>query len=86
MVGTVSLWQTLELLWQIKKGGFSGTIYFDTFPDRLDPERECAANVAMMRRLERILDRIPAAELNQAQMQQDAVAAARIFQDAALQA
>ena len=86
MVGTVSLWQTLELLWQIKKGGFSGTIYFDTFPDRLDPARECAANVAMMRRLERILDRIPAAELTQAQKQQDAVAAARIFQDAALQA
>ncbi len=86
MVGTVSLWQTLELLWQIKQGGFAGTIYFDTFPDRLDPARECAANVAMMRRLERILDRIPVAELKQAQAAQDAVTASRIFQDAALQA
>jgi xylose isomerase len=86
MVGTVSLWHTLDLLWQIRQGGFAGTIYFDTFPDRLDPARECAANVAMMRRLERILDRIPAAELKQAQAQQDAVTASRIFQDAALQA
>jgi sugar phosphate isomerase/epimerase len=84
MVGTVTLWQTVELLWTLKQGGFKGTIYFDTFPDRLDPAAECAANVAMMERLSSLVDRVSAEDVKRAQAAQDAVAASKIFHDAIL--
>ncbi len=48
MVGSVHTIQTIELLRQLRRDGFAGTIYFDTFPDggNLDPVAECAANIA----------------------------------------
>lgn len=84
MVGTVTLWQTVELLWTLKQGGFNGTIYFDTFPDRLDPVAECAANVAMMERLSALVDRVNVEDVKQAQAAQNAVEASRLFHDAVL--
>jgi sugar phosphate isomerase/epimerase len=81
MVGTVSLWQTLELLWELRKADFKGTIYFDTFPDRMDPAVECAANVAMIRKLQFALEKMPLAELKKAQSAQNAVLATRLFHD-----
>jgi xylose isomerase len=81
MVGTVSLWQTLELLWELRKANFIGTIYFDTFPDRMDPAAECAANVAMVRKLQAALEKMPIAKLKEAQNAQDAVSATRLFHD-----
>ena len=59
---------------------FLGTIYFDTFPDRVDPARECAANVKTVQRMLRLLDRVPLKELRQAQAGQDAVTALHIMQ------
>jgi xylose isomerase len=82
MVGSITLWQTIELLWTLKQGGFRGTIYFDTFPDRMDPAAECAANVATMQRLEALVDNLPAKALADAQLRQDAIAANQILQDA----
>lgn len=80
MVGSVHPWHTLELLAELRNGGFLGTIYFDTFPDRVDPARECAANVKTVQRMLRLLDRVPLKELRQAQAGQDAVTALRIMQ------
>lgn len=53
MVGAVHEQATLELLRQVKRGGFDGAIYFDTFPDAsgLDPVAECAANIRTVRRM-----------------------------------
>lgn len=80
MVGSVHPWHTLELLAELRNGGFLGTIYFDTFPDRVDPARECAANVKTVQRMLRLLDRVPLKELRQAQAGQDAVTALQIMQ------
>jgi sugar phosphate isomerase/epimerase len=84
MVGTVTLWQTVELLWTLKQSGFMGTIYFDTFPDRIDQAAECAANVAMMQRLSSLVDRVSAEDVKRAQAAQNAVEASRIFHEAVL--
>lgn len=84
MVGTVTLWQTVELLWTLKQGGFTGTIYFDTFPDRLTPAAECARNVETMQRLSALLDRVPVVAIREAQKQQNAVEATRLFHEAVL--
>lgn len=80
MVGSVHPWHTLELLAELRSGGFSGTLYFDTFPDRVNPAAECAANVKTVQRMLRLLDRVPLDELRQAQEGQDAVAATRLMQ------
>jgi xylose isomerase len=79
MVGTVSLWQTLELLWELKKGAFKGTIYFDTFPDRMDPAVECAANAAMVQKLQAALEKMPLDQLKNAQNGQDAGMTTQLF-------
>ena len=81
MVGSVHPWQTLELLAEFRSGGFAGTYYFDTFPDRVDPARECAANVKTVQRMLRLLERLPMKELRQAQAAQDAVTATRLMQE-----
>jgi xylose isomerase len=82
MVGSVHQAQTLELLWTLRRGGFDGTIYFDTFPERLDPAAECAANIAEVERLEAILDRVDAEQLRAAQREQDALAATALIRAA----
>ncbi|UQN09117.1 sugar phosphate isomerase/epimerase family protein [Deinococcus sp. QL22] len=51
MVGTSSLITTLELLVLLERGGYPGTIYFDTFPVREDPVRECEWNIRVTQRL-----------------------------------
>ena len=79
MVGSVHPWHILELLLEMRRGGFAGTIYFDTFPDRVDPAAEAAANVAAIRRFERLLDRIPVEELDRIRAAQDAVAATKLI-------
>ncbi len=83
MVGSVHPWHILELLAEMRRGGFAGTIYFDTFPDRVDPAAEAAANVAAIRRFERMLDRLPMDELDRLRAAQDAVGATRLVQSVA---
>ena len=84
MVGAVHTVQTIELLRQLKRGGFQGPIYFDTFPDTagLDPVAECAANIATVETMLDVIDRLPEAELAAALARQDAVAAHRLVQAA----
>ena len=60
MVGAVHPIQTIELLRQMRKDGYAGAIYFDTFPDvtGLDPVRECEANIATVQRMLQVVDRL----------------------------
>ena len=53
MVASVHEQATMELLREVRRGGFDGAIYFDTFPDAsgLDPVAECAANIRTVRRM-----------------------------------
>ncbi|MCB1969515.1 MAG: hypothetical protein KDG54_03820 [Geminicoccaceae bacterium] len=62
MVASVHPQATLELLWQIRRDGYDGVIYFDTFPDAsgIDPVEECATNIETVERLIAMCDRIDA--------------------------
>ncbi len=85
MVGAVHPLQTLELLRQVRRDGYDGAIYFDTFPDAtgLDPVRECAANIATVSRMLEIVDGLDADNrLAEAIARQDAVSAQAIVQEA----
>ena len=85
LVGSVHLWQTLELLATLRQYDYQGTIYFDTFPIREDPAGESGANVARVRALEAILDRLDLALLAELQSRHDALAVQELLQFAALE-
>ncbi|MGQ0564644.1 MAG: sugar phosphate isomerase/epimerase family protein [Gemmobacter sp.] len=85
MVGSVNAMATLELLAEVKRGGFDGAIYFDTFPDAsgLDPVAECAANIRTVQRMLAAIDRLEADNrLAGAKARHDPVAAQEIAQQA----
>lgn len=85
MVGAVHLRSTLELLRQIRRDGYDGALYFDTFPDAsgLDPVAECEANIATVQRLLSVADRLDSDNrLGDALARQDAVASQRIVNEA----
>lgn len=83
MVGAVHAQKTVELLRQARRDGYRGAIFFDTFPDvtGLDPVRECEANIATVRRMMALADRLDADNrLGEAIARQDAVASQGIVQ------
>ncbi|KQT52434.1 MULTISPECIES: sugar phosphate isomerase/epimerase family protein [unclassified Aureimonas] len=85
MVGAVHLRSTLELLRQIRRDGYDGALYFDTFPDAsgLDPVAECETNIATVHRLLAIADRLDGDNrLGEAQGRQDGVASQSIVNEA----
>jgi xylose isomerase len=85
MVGSIHLWQTLELLWYLRRFDYRGTIYFDTFPERVDPIGECAANLRAIERFERTLDRFDVARIARLQAEHDALALSEVVRDAFLE-
>jgi len=84
MVGAVHPLQTIELLRQMRADGYGGAIYFDTFPDTtgLDPVHECEVNIATVRRMFAVMDRLDGDErLGKAIARQDAVSALAIVNE-----
>jgi L-rhamnose isomerase len=84
MVASVNTRATLEFLWQMKKDGYQGAYYFDTFPDAsgLDPVREAEINIATVKRLLGLCDQLDGNnELALAIQNQDAVASQKIVND-----
>lgn len=84
MVGAVHSLQTIELLRQVRRDGYTGAIYFDTFPDTtgLDPVAECETNIRTVKAMYRVADRLDADNrLSAALAAQDAVAGQAIVQE-----
>ncbi|HBO38248.1 MAG TPA: hypothetical protein DD638_06255 [Pasteurellaceae bacterium] len=81
MVASVNLRATLELIWRLRKEGFEGAYYFDTFPDAsgLDPVHECEVNIETVNRLIKLADQLnDIDELDKAIERQDAVTSQQI--------
>jgi len=51
MFGSVNLVRAFEFIYYLKKVEYSGTVYFDTFPVREDPIRECEMNIAVFNKM-----------------------------------
>lgn len=85
MVGAVHTVQTVELLYQLRRDGYQGAIYFDTFPDAggLDPVAECEGNIATVNAMLETVDRLASNNLfGSAIREQDAVTSQAIVQEA----
>lgn len=81
MVASIHPTQTLELLRVLRLADWSGTIYFDTFPNRVDPELECAINIATVRKLNAALDRMNDDQISNVTFRQDGAAAVALVRD-----
>lgn len=56
MIGSVHFMQTLEFIYYLKKYQYEGLIYFDTFPLREDPIKECEVNIEMYKYMYKLID------------------------------
>ena len=79
MVGSVNLVQTLEFIYYLKKYGYSGVIYFDTFPIRECPAAECETNIRLLQRYFSLIDSIGMAKIAEIIDKNDALAAQEIL-------
>jgi ribokinase len=50
MFGSVHPSMALEIMYQMRRTGFSGHFYFDTFPQRTDPVREAEYNIRQVKK------------------------------------
>ena len=70
---------------QVRRDGYDGALYFDTFPDLtgLDPVAECEVNIATVRRLLAVADGLNGDNrLGEAIARQDAVTSQSIVNEA----
>ncbi|MCC3747959.1 TIM barrel protein [Rouxiella badensis] len=84
MVASVNPKATLEFLWRMQRDGYQGAYYFDTFPDAsgLDPVREAEANIATVKRLLKLCEKLDDNQALRAAIgEQDAVASQLIIND-----
>lgn len=58
MIGSIHFMQTLEFIYYLKKYKYDGLIYFDTFPIREDPVKECETNIEMYDYMYTLIDSI----------------------------
>lgn len=73
--GSVHRQDALELLWVLAKGGYGGTLYFDTFPVREDPAAELSANIDALQRLVTDMNNLDRDALFEAASNHDAITA-----------
>lgn len=81
MIGSCSLMTMIECIYYLKKYGYDGMIYFDTFPIREDAAAECEQNIKMFRLLCDKIDKYGVDNITKVVHQNDAVAAMKMFTD-----
>lgn len=65
MVGSVTLVQTLEFIYYLKKYGYDGVVYFDTFPIRENDVEESKYNIKMFDKLCNCIDNYGIEKINE---------------------
>ncbi|KAL7527556.1 hypothetical protein ACHAWF_002227, partial [Thalassiosira exigua] len=82
MFGSVHPSMALEAMYQLRKVGFEGHLYFDTFPQRTDPVKEAEWNIRRAKELWRAAGRMDPEEVARAAREHDAVGALELVEDA----
>mmetsp|Transcript_20905 Transcript_20905/g.31668 ORF Transcript_20905/g.31668 Transcript_20905/m.31668 type:complete len:707 (+) Transcript_20905:123-2243(+) len=82
MFGSVHPSMALEIMFQLKRIGFKGHFYFDTFPQRTDPVKEAEYNVNQVKRFWAAAGNIDKNELQRVVKEHDAIGALRLVEKA----
>lgn len=80
--GSVHPSMALEIMYQMRKTGFSGHFYFDTFPQRTDPVAEAAYNIKQVKKFWSATDGITKERLQAITNEHDAIAALELVNSA----
>ena len=83
MFGSIHPSMALEIMYQLRRIGFDGHLYFDTFPQRTDPVKEAEYNIERVKAFWAAASSLDERKLQQTAKNHDAISALRIV-DAAL--
>ena len=75
MFGSVRPYLALETMHQLRRVGYRGHLYFDTFPQRTDPVREAEYNIRQAKRFWRAAAAMEESEIERVAREHDAVGA-----------
>lgn len=79
--GSVNLIQCVEFVYYLKKTGYDGVVFFDTFPIREDPEKEIKANIDTYKKICRKIDEYGMDRIDSVIETQDAVKVQEMIQE-----
>jgi xylose isomerase len=82
MFGSVHPSMALEIMYQMRRTGFGGHFYFDTFPQRTDPLRELEYNIRQAKKFWAAASAIDESKLKQVVSEHDAIGALEIVNQA----
>jgi sugar phosphate isomerase/epimerase len=82
MFGSVHPSMALEIMYQLKRIGYQGHLYFDTFPQRTDPVKECEYNIRRVKRFWAAVEKMDPLQIEKAASEHDALEALAIIDKA----
>jgi len=82
MFGSIHPTMALEIMYQLQENNFKGHLYFDTFPQRTDPIKECEYNIKRVKEFWKAAKEMNSRGIKQVQAEHDAVGALNISNDA----
>ena len=82
MFGSVHPSMALEIRYQMRRTGFDGHFYFDTFPQRTDPIKEAEYNIRQVKKFWTAAGAIDKANLTEVMKEHDAIGALEIVNEA----
>jgi len=81
MFGSVNPARAAEFVYYLKRGGYDGTVYFDTFPVREDPADEFRANIETFDRISRKIDSFGIDRIGNVIEARDGIASQRLLHE-----
>jgi sugar/nucleoside kinase (ribokinase family)/sugar phosphate isomerase/epimerase len=82
MFGSIHPTMALEIIYQLRRIGYSGHFYFDTFPQRTDPVLEAEYNIGRVKSFWRAVENMDRSKVEQAAREHDALASLALVNDA----
>jgi sugar phosphate isomerase/epimerase len=80
--GSVHPSMALEIMYQMRRTGYKGHFYFDTFPQRTDPVREAEYNIKQMKKFWHAAGAMDETQLQQVVKEHDAIGALEVVNEA----
>ena len=81
MFGSVHSAMSVEVMYWLQRVGYSGHLYFDTFPRNEDPVRECETNIRRAKSLWERSERLKAAGVDSLLLRHDALGSASMLDE-----
>lgn len=79
MFGSIHPTMALEIMYQLQENNFNGHLYFDTFPQRTDPVKECEYNIRKVKEFWNAAKRLNDKGILEVMKEHDAVGALEIL-------